>query len=194
MTEVSVPMSASSYVVLGLVEYCGTATPYDLKQLVNRSIGYFWDFPQSQLYAEAARLVKIGLLVEQQEPTGRRRRLLSLTEAGLDALRSWVAEPTLTTSQVRDLGLLKLFFSDVVDRRTLLRLAEQQRDAHLQQLSEYEAIDGSGPPSQSPQRRTLEMGLTFERAAVAFWEAVIAEPPKQSRAHRRGDTRSGRSG
>src|SRR5947209_7616323 len=183
-------MSASSYVVLGLVEQCGTATPYDLKRFVDVSIGYFWDFPQSQLYAEAARLVKLGLLVEQQEASGRRRRLLSLTDAGLDALRSWVAEPTLATSQVRDLGLLKLFFADVVDRRTLMRLAEQQREAHLKRLSEYEAIDVSGPPSESPQRRTLEMGLTFERACVAFWESVISEPPRQRRTRRRStDTR-----
>src|SRR5881227_593256 len=71
-------MSASSYVVLGLVEQCGTATPYDLKRMVDVSIGYFWDFPQSQLYAEAARLVGLGLLVEEQEPSGRRRRLLSV--------------------------------------------------------------------------------------------------------------------
>jgi PadR family transcriptional regulator AphA len=183
--DVPVPMSASSYVVLGLVEQCGTATPYDLKRMVDVSIGYFWDFPQSQLYAEAARLVSLGLLVEEQEPSGRRRRLLSVTEAGLDALRSWVAEPTLSTSQVRDLGLLKLFFADVVDRRTLVRLAEQQRDAHLQRLSEYEALDVSGPPPNSTQHRTLEMGLTFEHACVAFWESVMTEPPRQRTARRR---------
>src|SRR4051794_1298463 len=93
-------MSASSYVVLGLVEHCGTATPYDLKRMVDHSIGYFWDFPQSQLYAEAARLTKLGLLAEEQEAGGRRRRLLSITAAGHDALKRWVAEPTDVTSEV----------------------------------------------------------------------------------------------
>src|SRR3954452_14411418 len=109
-------MSASSYVVLGLVEQCGTATPYDLKRMVDGSIGYFWDFPQSQLYAEATRLVGLGLLEEEQEATGRRRRLLRVTDAGVDALRAWVATPTDAPSEVRDLGLLKLFFADTVDR------------------------------------------------------------------------------
>ena len=174
-------MSASSYVVLGLVEQFGVATPYDLKRAVDRSIGYFWDFPQSQLYAEAARLVRLGLLAEEQEPAGRRRRRLRITDAGLDALRGWVAEPTETTSEVRDLGLLKLFFADTVDRRTLVQLAKHQRAAHERRLAEYEALEQAGPAARSPQARTLAMGLTFERAALAFWDSVIDDPPVQAR-------------
>lgn len=186
-------MSPSSYVVLGLVDYLGTATPYDLKRTVDHSIGYFWDFPQSQLYAEAARLVRLGLLAEEQETTGRRRKQLAVTDRGLEALRTWVAEPTDQTSEVRDLGLLKLFFADTVDRRTLVRLAEHQRDAHLRRLAEYEELEHTAEGRNTTQRRTLAMGLTFERAAVAFWEAVIEDPPRQARPRRTQNRRSGGS-
>ena len=179
------PMSASSYVVLGLVEQFGTATAYDIKRRVDGSIGYFWDFPQSQLYAEATRLVGLGLLAEEQEASGRRRRLLRITDAGLAALREWVATPTDVTSEVRDLGLLKLFFADTVDRRTLVRLAEAQRDAHRRRLAEYEAIEHSAVELQTPQARTLTMGLTYERATIAFWQAVIDDPPRSARSRRR---------
>jgi len=48
----------------------GPSTPYDLKRFVQLSVGNFWPFPHTQLYAEPARLAEAGLL----EETGRRRR------------------------------------------------------------------------------------------------------------------------
>src|SRR5215218_9611567 len=117
-------MGPSSYVILGLVRDFGPCTPYDLKQIIATSIGYFWDFPQSQLYAEANRLVGLGLLEELDAPSGRRRRVLALTDEGRAALVAWLHAATPAQSEIRDLGLLKLFFT--VERRDLVRLAKDQ--------------------------------------------------------------------
>jgi len=67
-------LTPTSYLVLGLVARQGQCTSYDMKVLVSNSIGYFWTFPHSQLYAEPARLAGFGLLHEVQETTGRKRR------------------------------------------------------------------------------------------------------------------------
>src|SRR5438132_12953587 len=87
-------LSPVSYLVLGLVAKRGSATPYELKADVAKSIGYFWSFPHSQLYAEPARLARAGLLAEEREQGGRRRRTYSATHAGREALAAWLAEPT----------------------------------------------------------------------------------------------------
>jgi DNA-binding MarR family transcriptional regulator len=87
-------LTPTSYLVLGLLGAMGPSTSYDLKRAVNRSIGEFWSFPHSQLYAEPVRLAAAGLLVEEREEKGRRRRLWSITAAGRDALDAWLAEPT----------------------------------------------------------------------------------------------------
>ena len=50
-----------SYLVLGWISR-RPATPYELKRMSAQSVGYFWEFPHSQLYAEPARLAKLGLL------------------------------------------------------------------------------------------------------------------------------------
>jgi DNA-binding PadR family transcriptional regulator len=174
----SVTMSASSYVILGLVDALGSATPYDLKQVIGRSIGYFWDFPQSQLYAEAARLEGLGLIERDPEAQGRRRRVLSLTPAGRRELERWVAEPTDEPTEIRDLGLLKLFFAGVVDRERVVALAGRQLDAHRRRLSEYEELARTLPdPAGSAPLKTLEMGLRFERLSIAFWGSVLDDPP-----------------
>ena len=87
-------LSATSYVVLGMIALRGPSTPYDLKRAVARSVGYFWHFPHAQLYSEPDRLAEAGLLDLAVEHRGRRRKTYSITDGGLAALRAWLAAPT----------------------------------------------------------------------------------------------------
>ena len=164
-------LTPTSYLVLGLVARQGACTSYDMKVSVSRSIGYFWTFPHSQLYAEPARLVELGLLSEEQETTGRKRRTYRLTDAGRDALCEWVAEPTDEPTEIRDLAVLKLFFGRMAEPYQLRELAEHAATAHRRRLAEYEAISEI-PDIEEHERATLEMGLEFERFAIGYWDRV----------------------
>ncbi len=75
-------LSETSYIVLGLLEQAGKGTPYDLKQAAQISTNNFWTVPHTQIYTECARLAGEGLLEEEREASGRRRRLYSLTDRG----------------------------------------------------------------------------------------------------------------
>src|SRR5436309_1956962 len=119
-------LTPTSYVVLGLVALLGEATSYDMKRLVGMSIGYFWTFPHSQLYAEPDRLVKMGLLEEEREEGGRRRRLYSITEAGFEELKDWLADPETPPIEMRDTATLKLFFGSFSSPENVRKLAETQ--------------------------------------------------------------------
>ncbi|HEV2772540.1 MAG TPA: PadR family transcriptional regulator [Thermoleophilaceae bacterium] len=161
-------LTPTSYIVLGLLERAGESTPYDLKQLVAGSVGNFWSVPHSQLYAEPERLARGGFLRERREAWGRRRRLYSVTERGHEALAAWRAEPTEDLPELRDPGLLKLFFGG--EERAL---AAVRRDAHRAKLAEYEARreldNGEGP--RGPWR-TLDAGIAHEREWVRFWTTL----------------------
>jgi PadR family transcriptional regulator AphA len=165
-----IDLTPTSYIVLGLLNLSGEATPYDLKQAVAASVGHFWSPPHSQLYAEPARLAKAGYLTERQEPTGRRRKLYTLTDRGRAALGAWIAMPTPDMYVLRDLALLKLFFG-----ADPAALAEAQLDVHRQRLSEYEAIErqlAENAPHASA-RLALDLGLRHERETVVFWEEQL---------------------
>ena len=164
-------LTPTSYLVLGLVARHGECTSYDMKRTVSASIGYFWTFPHSQLYAEPARLADLGLLSEEQETSGRKRRTYRLTEAGSRALRAWLAEPTDEPTEIRDLAVLKLFFGSQAEPEQLRRLAERAAAAHRKRLAEYEAI-ATFPGIETHERSTLELGLRFERNAISYWEEV----------------------
>jgi PadR family transcriptional regulator, regulatory protein AphA len=166
-------LTATSYLVLGLVARHGECTSYDMKRAVSNSIGYFWTFPHSQLYAEPARLAELGLLAEEQETTGRKRRTYRLTDAGRSALRAWLAEPTDEPTEIRDLAVLKLFFGSQAEPAQLRDLAHRAAAAHRKRMAEYEAI-ATIPGIESHERATLEMGLRFEQTAISYWEEIAA--------------------
>ena len=177
-------LTPTSYLVLGLIAREGPSTPYDLKRHVTATIGHFWSFPHALLYKEPPRLKELGLLTEEREADGRRRRLFSITDAGRRALGSWLAHPSLQPTELRDLGLLQLFFADL-EPATTPAIAQAQLALHRAQLAVYEegrSTPPSGPRSASPTVEhwrgvTLRMGLLYERAAVEFWAAVAAREP-----------------
>lgn len=161
-------LSPTSFIVLALIDAIGEATPYDLKLAVAASIGNFWSVPHAQLYAEPERLAGAGFLSERREQSGRRRRYYKLTAAGEDALREWLAEPTEAMAELRDPGLLKLFFGG--DPR---RLAEAQLPTHRARLAELEALAGQIAGQVPPgSLLTLKAGIGHEREWVRFWSLI----------------------
>jgi DNA-binding PadR family transcriptional regulator len=163
-----------SYVVLGMVAE-GATTSYDMKQKASRSVGYFWNFPHSQLYAEPSHLVELGLLDEEREAEGRRRRVYTLTAAGRKALDDWRREPTSEQPQIRDAGLLKLFFGDGMSPDEITALAHAQEEAHLARLAVYEAK--AATVTNPNHAAVVRAGLLHERTFAEFWREISATPP-----------------
>jgi len=160
-------LTDTSYVVLGLVEICEPVTPYTLKRVAEISVLHFWSLPHSQIYAECARLAESGHLSEKRERGGRRRRVYRLTAAGRRALDAWRGDPRGELLELRDLGLLKLFFG--ADRGPL---AEEQLAAHARRLESYEEIAAANPGMAQGQRLALEAGIGHEREFIRFWTEV----------------------
>lgn len=161
-------LSETSFIVLGLLELRGPATPYDLKRLAQLSTINFWTVPHTQLYAECARLAREGLLSEEREQTGRRRRIYSLTTNGARALDEWRGQPTEALEEVRDEGLLKLFFG-----ADAAQLAAVQLRAHRRQLVAYERLhaDAAGEMPRG-MRLALQAGIGHEREFIRFWSEL----------------------
>ena len=168
-------LNATSYVVLGMLCH-GPATSYDLKQRIAYTIGNFWAFAHSQIYDEPTRLVADGLVSETVEQGGRRKRTYSITGSGRAALREWLATPTQEQTEVRDLGLLKLFFATFGERADLLQLARDRYESHRATADSYVELHDRIADVVDPwQVKTLELGMRYERTVEQFWADFIAE-------------------
>ena len=162
----SVRLSTTSYVVLGLVEMRQPATPYDIKRAAEVSTANFWTVPHTQLYSECSRLSREGLLQEQQEQTGRRRKIYRLTDAGQAALDAWRAEPVGEDFELRDPGMLKLFFGADPEP-----LAQAQLAIHEKQLATYREMAKQEMPNG--MRLALDCGIGHEREYVRYWKKLL---------------------
>jgi PadR family transcriptional regulator, regulatory protein AphA len=168
---VSTPrLSNTSCVVLGLVEVCEPATPYALKRFAEVSVFNFWSVPHTQVYSECARLASEGLLDEEREETGRRRRVYRLTAAGREALDEWRSESIFEPLEFRDPGLIKIFFG--ADPASI---AAAQLEGHERQLREYEELHAANPEMATGMRLALEAGIAHEREFVSFWRRLANE-------------------
>jgi PadR family transcriptional regulator AphA len=163
-------LTPTSYIVLGMLDILGESTPYRIKQVVAGSVGHFWTFQHAQLYSEPERLAAAGLVVEDREEGGRRRRHYSLTDAGRAALDAWRAEPTDDLGELRQPALLKLFFG-----ADPALIAPVQIEAHRRKLAEYAVIRDTMPAHTPPgARHALEAGIQAERGFVAYWEELAS--------------------
>ncbi len=165
-------LSEASYLVLGMLERAQPATPYDLKQFAELSSKYFWSIPHSLLYSECERLAKEGLLIEEREPAGRRRRIYRVTKAGMDALEAWRAEPGSAISELRDLGYLKLFLG--ADPAMLARAYLPEHEATLQRFEDLRKVSGGIQVPRGPWL-AFDAGIGHMRESVRFWKKLLDE-------------------
>jgi PadR family transcriptional regulator AphA len=166
-------MTPTSYIVLGLLERLGEASPYDLKREATATLGNFWSTPHSQIYRTTEQLAAAGLLTHRVETTsgGRSRTVYSLTNEGTGALVTWRQQVPHDLPELRDPGLLQLYFgADPVP------LARARAEAHRRQLHAYELRQrqdtGRGP--RGPWL-TLQAGIAHEREWVRFWTRLADE-------------------
>lgn len=160
-------LTATSYIVLGLLQRLGEASPYDLKREATATLGNFWSTPHSQIYRTTEQLAAAGLLSHRVETTagGRSRTLYALTAQGHAALATWRDDATDELPELRDPGLLRLYFG--ADPASLAAVRLQ---AHRRQLAAYEQRqrEDTGAPPRGPWL-TLRAGIAHEREWIRFW-------------------------
>ncbi|MGW0885938.1 PadR family transcriptional regulator [Streptomyces sp. NPDC002671] len=172
-------LTPSQLVVLGLIARHGPMTPYDLKARVEGSVAYYWPIPHAQLYRDPPRLAELGLLREEAEEHGRRRRVFHLTDAGHRAVQEWLADPATPEPETRNPALLKLTFADLGAPDQVASLAAAQAAQHRRWRDTYRdlraRLDPAAPDTLA-RARLITLGIAHEQSYVAFWEALAADP------------------
>jgi DNA-binding PadR family transcriptional regulator len=152
-------LSATGSVILGMLAL-GKQTGYDIKQFVDKSTRHFWAASYGQIYPELKRLEEQGLIRGRQEPTGgRSRTVYDLTEAGREALHTWLRSDAEPLYELRDEGMLKLFFSDALPESRIDNI-RAMRERHERKLAQLRAIEThAGDAMHRGPYLTLELGI-----------------------------------
>jgi DNA-binding PadR family transcriptional regulator len=154
-------LSATAYVILGLVRR-EARSGYEIKAVVDKTTRFFWAASYGQIYPELKRLAEAGMVVGIDSPTGgRRRTVYEITADGEEELKAWLRRPP-ETYEMREEGLLKLFFAGALPREEAVEILRSMRahresvNAELRAMREAKAeIDDPYPPL------VLECGIEF---------------------------------
>jgi DNA-binding PadR family transcriptional regulator len=158
-------LSATAYVILGMVRG-GAKSGYEIKALVDRTTRFFWAASYGQIYPELKRLSEVGLIEGVDSPTGgRRRTVYEITADGEEELKAWLRQPP-STYEMREEGLLKLFFADALPRTEAVEILRSMRSYRLDVARQLRAME--------PQKAEMEdaFPLIVLRGGIEFSEFI----------------------
>jgi PadR family transcriptional regulator, regulatory protein AphA len=182
-------------VILGLLGL-GAETGYEIKRIADISTRFFWGASYGQIYPELRRLERDGLVEASEAPRGgRARRPYRLTAQGRAALEDWLRRDDEPLFDIRDEGLLKVFFADLLEPGERLQLVARMRRDHELRLRHFRAIEedvGSRPPDST--LLALRYGIAYLEWNVRWWRSLERELNREDRSGSSRQAGSSRAG
>jgi DNA-binding PadR family transcriptional regulator len=133
-------LSPTAYVILGMVS-SKPHSGYEIKALVDRSTRFFWAASYGQIYPELKRLADAGLVEGVDAPRGgRKRTVYAITAKGEEKLKDWLRQPP-QTCEMREEGLLKLFFAGVLPAQEAVEILRAMRRHRLDMIEQLQALE-----------------------------------------------------
>lgn len=180
-------LSPTAYVILGMVRW-EPRSGYEIKALVDNSTRFFWAASYGQIYPELKRLAEAGLIVGVDSPTGgRKRTVYEITADGEEELKAWLRRPP-ETFEMREEGLLKLFFAGALPREEaveILRAMRAHREAAAAQLRAIQELKDEKEMEDPFPMIVLRGGIEFTEWFVDWCERmeaeILAAPEKRSK-------------
>ncbi|MGH2905645.1 MAG: PadR family transcriptional regulator [Solirubrobacterales bacterium] len=172
-------LSNTAYVILGFLNR-SPASGYDIKQKIDISTRFFFASSYGQIYPELKRLEENGLIAGKAKSQGQRARTeYTITPEGVEQLNEWLASPG-DGVEMRDEGILKLFFSIHVEREeqlARLKAIRTERLGSLAQLQEVERTTAGNIPEMPGL--VLGYGLELHEFIVGWCDRAIQQLEKE---------------
>jgi PadR family transcriptional regulator, regulatory protein AphA len=180
VTELSKP----AYVVLGMIA-TGRRSGYAMSRAAKEATRHFWAASDGQIYPQLKKLADDGYIEGERETQGGRERVVySLTAQGREALDAWLNSGERAHLELRDEGLLKLFFAEELTveqlRGQIAAMLHRHRRA-LEHLQELQPREGD----KACALLTLQYGLDLHEFSIGWYERLdgeLAERPPDERA------------
>jgi len=166
--------------LLGLLSIC-PMSGYEVRQMVETSIGNFWSESYGQIYPALKRMVADGLAEMKETRTEGRpaKKVYSLTERGQERLGEWLGIPA-ERQVYRNELLLKLFFGSRAEMPFLRSQIEVRRNALAVDLARYHEIEKrvlgfDEQPGKKFWLMTVRYGIAEAKALMVWCDDCLKE-------------------
>jgi PadR family transcriptional regulator AphA len=176
-------LTTTEAAVLGLLRD-DELSGYDLRKVVERSVGYYWTPAKTQIYTTLPRLVDRGLAtrrrVEQTERPD--KQLYSVTDEGRRAVDEWIREAPLDAGLGRNVLLLKLALADDAHAPVLIEQVRERRAEAEELRAELVELDAAGGSGDPPFEHLTRRYGFFYVDALLHWTGEVLDSLEQAAA------------
>jgi PadR family transcriptional regulator AphA len=180
-------LNATAKVILGMLA-ARPRSGYEIKTLVDSSARFFWAASYGQIYPELKRLEDAGLITGADASQGARQRTVyKLTAKGKRAAREWI-EHRPEVFELRDEGLLELFFAGSIDPSRTAEIARERAAKAARTAGELRGVE-----EQIEEKRTegdefspdqgsltvLRYGIEMNEWAAEWFERAAEQLEKE---------------
>jgi len=168
-----VDLSPTAYVILGMVSR-EARSGYEIKAAVDNSTRFFWAASYGQIYPELKRLSEAGLVEGIDSPRGdRKRTVYAITADGEGELKDWLRQPP-QTSEMREEGLLKLFFAGVLPPEDAVETLQAMRKQRLALAARLRGFEPEAQEKDPFSLMVLQGGIEFNEWFADWCERMEA--------------------
>jgi PadR family transcriptional regulator AphA len=154
-------LSATAYVILGMVSR-EARSGYEIKAAVDNTTRFFWAASYGQIYPELKRLSEAGLVEGIDASRGdRKRTVYAITADGEAKLKDWLRKPP-ETAEMREEGLLKLFFSGALEPEEAVETLRAMRERRRELTDQLRSMEPEKAELKDPfPLMVLRAGIEF---------------------------------
>jgi DNA-binding PadR family transcriptional regulator len=168
---------ATAHAALVLLAF-GPASGYELKQRADDTLRFFFASPaMSQLYAELDRLAEAGLVADRPERRGgdRETRVFSLTAAGWDELRRWLADDPLPTTVFKSHLAMRLIVGHLADPARMRADVATERERTVVEREALEKVAVELDPALVWARLVADWGRRYFDSTIEQLDALAGD-------------------
>lgn len=146
-------------VILGFI-YEEPMSGYDIKQMMENSVSYFFDASYGAIYPALRKMEKEGLVEKQviQQEGKPNKNLFAITESGKEQFQQYLSSPinpTITRSDV----LIRIFFGRFTTKEKIQEWLLEEREKSQAMYNNLIGIADLYPNMEPHKRFTLEFGI-----------------------------------
>ena len=177
-------LSPTAYVILGMVSR-EPRSGYEIKAVVDETTRFFWAASYGQIYPELKRLSEAGLVEGVDASRGERKRsVYAITADGEKELKAWLRKAP-ATSEMREEGLLKLFFAGVLPLEEAVATLRAMREQRLGLAARLRSMEPKALAKEDPfPLMVLRGGIEFNEWFADWCERMerrLLEPAREKR-------------
>lgn len=146
-------------VILGFI-YDKPMSGYDIKQMMENSVSYFFDASFGAIYPALRKMEKEGLVEKQviQQDGKPNKNLFAITEKGKEQFQHYLESPINPTVMRSDI-LIRIFFGRFTTKEKITQWLLEEREKNQVMVNNLNRIAKQYPEMEQYKRFTLKYGI-----------------------------------